>query len=106
MNFRLGMTILVGRRSQLYFPLNRKLTGGFNLSTRSGPPGFRSGDMGNSISAVPAGLGGGLIWAAWKMDDELFVPSSARVCSSCHLQCYFFTSSQTYVKRPVLTGGN
>lgn len=42
MIFRLGMTALVVCATSLYFPLNRKLTGGYNLSTRL-MPGFRSG---------------------------------------------------------------
>ena len=33
MKFRLGMTILVAAAASLYFPLNKLLTGGFNLST-------------------------------------------------------------------------
>lgn len=90
----------------LYFPLNRKLTGGFNLSTRLDAwiPLW-------PVSVVPYLLClpfwvGGLIWAAWKMDEQLF-HSFASVCLfvlfSATLFYYFIP---TYIKRPILANGN
>ncbi len=106
MVFRLGMTILVAGAASLYIPLNRKLTGGFNLSTR----------LDYWVPLWPAWVipyllclpvwAGGLIWAACKMDDELFlsfVSAYLFVLLSAMLFYYFFP---TYVKRPILTGGN
>lgn len=91
----MGMTILIVSVTSLYFPLNRKLTGGFNLSTR----------LDNWIPLWPV-WAAGLIWAAWKMDEDLF-RSFASACLfvqvSAMLSFYFFP---TYVKRPVLTAGN
>jgi hypothetical protein len=106
MLFRLAMTILVTCAACLYFPLNRKLTGGFNLSTR----------LDACIPLWPVWVipyllclpiwAGGFIWAAWIMDDELFrsfVSAYVFVLVSATLLFYFFP---TYVKRPVLTRGN
>lgn len=106
MFFRLAMAILVLCAACLYFPLNRKLTGGFNLSTRLDTwiPLW-------PVWVVPYLLclpiwAGGFIWAAWKMDDELFrsfVSAYLFVLVSAALLFYFFP---TYVKRPTLTTGN
>jgi membrane-associated phospholipid phosphatase len=106
MSFRLGMTLLVAGIASLYFPLNRKLTGGFNLSTRldAWVPLW-------PVWVVPYLMclpfwAGGLIWAAWKMDERLFhsfVSACLFVLSSAVLLFYFFP---TYVKRPVLISGN
>jgi membrane-associated phospholipid phosphatase len=106
MMFRLGMTTLVAFAASLYFPLNRKLTGGFNLSTRldSWIPLW-------PVWVIPYLLclpvwAGGLIWAAWKMDEELFhsfVSACLFVLLSATLFYYLFP---TYVKRPTLTRGN
>ncbi|MCJ7432848.1 MAG: phosphatase PAP2 family protein [Anaerolineales bacterium] len=106
MVFRFGMTLLVASAAGLYFPLNRKLTGGFNLSTR----------LDNwiplwAVWVIPYLLclpiwAGGLMWAAWKMDEELFrsfVSACLFVLLSAALFYYFFP---TYVKRPILTKGN
>jgi len=72
MMFRLGMTMLVVSIASLYFPLNRKLTGGFDLSTR-----FDAWIPLWPVWVVPYVLclpvwAGGLLWAAWRMDEELF----------------------------------
>jgi len=61
MNFRLGMTILVAGTICLYFHLDHKLTGGFNFSTWSDA----------KIPLWPV-WAVGLVWAALKMDDQLF----------------------------------
>ncbi len=106
MIFRMGMTILIVSVTSLYFPLNRKLTGGFNLSTR-----FDAWIPLWPVWVVPYLLClpvwiAGLIWAVLKMDEELF-RSFASACLfvqvSAMLSFYFFP---TYVKRPVLTAGN
>ena len=106
MIFRLGMTMLVVCAASLYFPLNRKLTGGYNLSTRL--------DAWIPLSPVwvvpyllclPAWLGS-LIWAAWKMDERLyhsFIYACLFVLLTATLFYYLFP---TYVKRPTLTKGN
>ena len=106
MLFRLTMTILVTCAACLYFPLNRKLTGGFNLSTRLDAwiPLW-------PVWVIPYLLclpvwAGGFLWAAWKMDDELFrsfVSAYLFVLVSAALLFYFFP---TYVRRPTLTRGN
>ncbi len=102
----MGMTILIVSVTSLYFPLNRKLTGGFNLSTR-----FDAWIPLWPVWVVPYLLClpvwiAGLIWAVLKMDEELF-RSFASACLfvqvSAMLSFYFFP---TYVKRPVLTAGN
>jgi membrane-associated phospholipid phosphatase len=106
MMFRLGMIILVVCTASLYFPLNRKLTGGFNMSTR-----FDAWIPLWPVWVVPYLLSlpiwaGGLIWATWKMDEELFrsfISACLFVLLSSILFFYFFP---TYVKRPILTGGN
>jgi membrane-associated phospholipid phosphatase len=106
MIFRLGMTILIVCAASLYFPLNRKLTGGFDLSTRLDtwiplwPVWVIPYLLCLPIWAVS------LIWAALKMDEQLFrsfVSACLFVLSSATLFYYFFP---TFVKRPVLTGGN
>jgi len=103
---RLAMTILVTCAACLYFPLNRKLTGGFNLSTRLDAwiPLW-------PIWVIPYLLclpiwAGSFIWAAWIMNDELFrsfVSAYLFVLVSAAFLFYFFP---TYVKRPTLTRGN
>ncbi|MEP7133860.1 MAG: phosphatase PAP2 family protein [Chloroflexota bacterium] len=100
------MMILVVCLACLYFPLNRKLTGGFNLSTRLDAwiPLW-------PVWVVPYLLClpfwvFGLIWAVWKMDTQLFrsfVSACLFVLFSATLVYYFFP---TYVKRPVLAKGN
>lgn len=99
------MLLIVGVTS-LYFPLNRKLTGGFNLSTR-----FDTWVPLWPVWVVPYLLclpvwAAGLIWAAWKMDEGLFrsfVSACLFVQVSAMLFFYFFP---TYVKRPILIAGN
>lgn len=106
MIFRLGMTILVVGVTSLYFPLNRKLTGGFNLSTR-----FDTWVPLWPVWVIPYLLClpvwvGGLIWAIWKMDEELFrsfISACLFVQMSAMSLFYFFP---TYVKRPILNSGN
>jgi membrane-associated phospholipid phosphatase len=106
MVFRLAMTILVICAACLYFPLNRKLTGGFNLSTRLDAriPLWPVWVI-PYLLCLPIWVGG-FIWAAWIMDDELFrsfVSAYLFVLVSAALLFYFFP---TYVKRPILTTGN
>src|SRR5512141_1322226 len=106
MLFRLAMTILVICAACLYSPLNRKLTGGFNLSTRLDAwiPLW-------PVWVIPYLLclpiwAGAFFWAAWIMDDELFrsfVSACLFVLVSATLFYYFFP---TYIKRPTLTIGN
>ena len=99
------MLLIVGVTS-LYFPLNRKLTGGFNLSTR-----FDIWVPLWPVWVVPYLLclpvwAAGLIWAAWKMEEGLFrsfVSACLFVQVSAMLFFYFFP---TYVKRPLLTTVN
>ena len=106
MALRLGMITLVAGVACLYFPLNRKLTGGFDLSTR-----FDSWIPLWPIWVIPYLLclpvwAGGLVWAAWKMDEELlrsFVSACLFVLLSATLFYYIFP---TYVKRPTLITGN
>ncbi len=106
MMFRLGMTMLVVGVASLYFPLNRKLTGGFDLSTR-----FDAWVPLWPVWVVPYLLClpvwiGGLIWAAWKMDEELF-RSFVSACLFVQVSAMsFFYFFPTYVKRPTLTTGN
>lgn len=106
MLFRLAMTILIICTACLYFPLNRKLTGGFNLSTRldAWVPLW-------PVWVIPYLLclpiwAGGFIWAAWVMDDGLFlsfISACLFVLVSATLFYYFFP---TYIKRPTLVKGN
>jgi len=88
------MTILVAGAASLYFPLNRKLTGGFNFSTW----------LDAKIPLWPV-WAVGLVWAALKMDEQLFrsfVSACLFVLSFATLFYYFFP---TYVIRPLLTDG-
>ena len=106
MNFRLGMTILVVGAASLYFPLNRKLTGGFNLSTwlDAKIPLWPVWVV-PYLLCLPA-WAVGFIWAALKMDEQLFrsfVSACLFVLSFATLFYYFFP---TYVIRPLLTEGN
>ncbi|MHB8778248.1 MAG: hypothetical protein ACYC6R_10870 [Anaerolineales bacterium] len=57
MNFRLGMTTHVICTASLYFPLNRKLTGGFNFFHMAGRQDSTLARVGHSLSAVPARVG-------------------------------------------------
>ena len=106
MIFRMAMTILVTCAACLYFPLNRKMTGRVNLSTPLDAwiPLWPVWVV-PYLLCLPIWVGG-FIWAAWKMDDELFrsfVSAWLFVLLSAALLFYFFP---TYVKRPVLTRGN
>lgn len=106
MLFRSTMMILVICAACLYFPLNRKMTGGFNLSTRLDAwiPLWPVWVI-PYLLCLPIWIGS-FIWAAWVMDDELFrsfVSAYLFVLVSAALLFYFFP---TYVKRPVLTKGN
>ena len=99
------MLLIVGVTS-LYFPLNRKLTGGFNLSTRFDiwVPLWPAWVV-PYLLCLPV-WAAGLIWAAWKMDEGLFrsfVSACLFVQVSAMLFFYFFP---TYVKRPLLTTVN
>ncbi len=106
MKFRLSMTFLVIAAASLYFPLNRTLTGGFNLST--------SWDdwiplwpiwVVPYLLCLPAWMGA-LIWAAMKMDGRLFrsfISAGLFVLLSAALVYYLFP---TYVQRPFLTGSS
>lgn len=103
---RLAMAFLVVVAASLYFPLNRKLRGGFNLSIWLDDriPVW-------SVWVVPYLLclpvwAGGLIWAIWKMDEQLFhsfISACLFVLISAALFYYLFP---TYVKRPILTKSN
>lgn len=106
MMFRLGMTFLVVSLACLYFPLNRKLTGGFNLSTRLAAwiPLWPVWVI-PYLLCLPFWVGG-LIWAAWKMDEQLFrsfISACLFVLFSATLFYYFIP---TYIKRPILANGN
>ncbi len=100
------MTLLVVGAASLYIPLNRKLTGGVNLSTRLDAwiPLW-------PVWVVPYLLclpvwAGSLIWAAWKMNEQLFRSFSSAslfVLISAASIYYFFP---TYVKRPGLTSNH
>jgi hypothetical protein len=106
MKFRLGMTILVAGAASLYFPLNRTLTGGINLST----------PLDTWIPLWPVWVvpyllclpawAGGLVWAAWKMNGRLFrafVSAGLFVLISAALFYYVFP---TYVQRPTLSSNS
>ena len=72
MTFRLGMTILVICAVSLYFPLNRKLTGGFDFSTwLDAKIPLRPMWVVPYLLCLPA-WAVGFFWAAWKMDERLF----------------------------------
>jgi membrane-associated phospholipid phosphatase len=102
MKFRLGMTILLAAAASLYFPLNKLLTGGFNLSTPL--------DAWVPIWPIwvipyllcPPAWAFGLIWAAMKMDEPLFrsfISAGLFILLSAAMFFYVFP---TYVQRPVL----
>jgi len=100
------MTILVVGAASLYFPLNRKLTGGFNFSTwlDAKIPLWPVWVV-PYLLCLPA-WAVGLVWAALKMDEQLFrsfVSACLFVLSFATLFYYFFP---TYVIRPLLIGGN
>lgn len=104
MKFRLGMSILVAATASLYFPLNRTLTGGFNLATPldTWVPLWPVWVV-PYLLCLPA-WAIGLAWAAWKMDEPLFrsfVGASLFVLSSAALCYYVFP---TYIQRPAVTG--
>ena len=104
MKSRVGMTILVAGAASLYFPLNRTLTGGFNLSTPLDAwiPLWPVWVV-PYLLCLPAWVGS-LIWAAWKMDERLFrsfISAGLLVLLSATLIYYIFP---TYVQRPALTG--
>jgi membrane-associated phospholipid phosphatase len=100
------MMVLVIGAAGLYFPLNRNLTGGVSLSTSLDEriPIW-------SVWVIPYLLClplwvGGLIWAALKMDEQLFrsfICACFFILLSAALLYYFFP---TYIKRPTLTKGN
>ena len=106
MKYRLVMTVLVAGAAGLYFPLNRTLTGGFNLSTPLDAwiplwPVW----VFPYLLCLPAWVGG-LVWAAWKMDERLFrsfISAGLFVLLSATLFYYIFP---TYVQRPVVTGNS
>jgi membrane-associated phospholipid phosphatase len=103
MKFRLGMTILVVCAASLYFPLNKTLTGGFNLSMPLDAwiPLWPVWVI-PYLMCLPA-WAGALIWAALKMDGRLFrsfVSAGLFVMTSAALFFYIFP---TYVQRPILT---
>ena len=103
---RLLMMALVVCVACLYFPLNRKLTGGFKLSIwlDEHVPLW-------SIWVIPYLLclpvwAGGFLWAALKMEEQLFrsfISACLFILLSAALFYYFVP---TYVKRPDLTGSN
>jgi len=104
MKFRLGMMILVAAVASLYFPLNQMLSGGFNLSTPL--------DAWVPLWPVwvvpyllcPPAWVIALIWAAWKMDEQLFrsfISAGLFILLSAAMFFYIFP---TYVQRPILTG--
>jgi membrane-associated phospholipid phosphatase len=100
------MAMLVAGVACLYFPLNRKLTGGLNLSMwlDDWVPLWPVWAI-PYLLCLPAWMGG-LFWAAWKMDEQLFrsfISACMFVLLSATLFYYFFP---TYVKRPILTSGN
>jgi hypothetical protein len=107
MKFRLGMTVLVVIAASLYFPLNQTLTtGGFNLSTPLDAwiPLWPVWVI-PYLLCLPAWVGG-LMWAAWKMDDRLFrsfITAGLFVLLSAALFYYVFP---TYIQRPILTISN
>jgi membrane-associated phospholipid phosphatase len=106
MKYRLGMIILIAGAAGLYFPLNRTLTGGFNLSTPLDAwiPLWPVWVV-PYLLCLPAWVGG-LIWAAWRMDERLFrsfVSAGLFVLLSATLFYYVFP---TYVQRPVVTGNS
>ena len=106
MKFRLGMVILVAGAASLYIPLNRTLTGGFNLSTPLDAwiPLWPVWVV-PYLLCLPA-WAGGLIWAAWKMNEQLFrsfVSAGLFILLSAALFYYVFP---TYVQRPILTSNS
>lgn len=106
MRYRLGMSILVAGAASLYFPLNRTLSGGFNLSTPLDAwiPLWPVWVI-PYLLCLPA-WAGGLVWAAWKMDERLFrsfISAGLFVLLSATLFYYVFP---TYVQRPVITSNN
>ena len=106
MIFRLGMTALVICVAGLYFPLNRKLTGGISMSTRFDAwiP-LWSGWVIPYLLCLPV-WAASLLWATLKMDENLFrsfISSCLFVLLSATLFYYFFP---TYIKRPILTNIN
>jgi hypothetical protein len=100
------MTFLVVCAAGLYFPLNRKLTGGFNLSTL----------LDAKIPLWPVWVipyllclpawAGGLIWAAWKMDEQLFHSFVSACLFVLLLAALFYYFVPTYIERPLLPEGN
>lgn len=105
MLFRMGMTTLVLCAACLYFPLNRKLTGGFNLSIRldSWIPLWPVWVI-PYLLCLPAWMGG-LIWAIWKMDDKLFLAFISACLFVLVLATSLYYFFPTYVKRPILLPG-
>ena len=106
MVFRLIMMALVVCAACLYFPLNRKLTGGVNLSIWLDDhiPLWPIWVI-PYLLCIPVWVGG-LLWAAWKMDEQLFrsfMSACLFVLLSSALVYYLFP---TYVKRPELPKNN
>jgi membrane-associated phospholipid phosphatase len=106
MKYRLRMIVLVAGVASLYFPLNRTLTGGFNLSTPLDAwiPLWPVWVV-PYLLCLPA-WAGGLVWAAWKMDERLFrsfVSAGLFVLLSATFFYYVFP---TYVRRPTVTGNS
>ncbi len=106
MKYRLEMSILIAVAASLYFPLNRTLSGGFNLATPLDKliPLWPIWVV-PYLLCLPAWIGG-LVWAAWKMDERLFrsfVSAGLFVLISATLFYYVFP---TYVQRPVVTGNS
>jgi len=106
MNFRFGMTVLIMGAACLYFPLNRKLTGGFNLATwlDAKIPIWPVWVV-PYLLCLPA-WAAGLVWAALKMDERLFHSFVSACLFVLVLATLFYYFVPTYVIRPPLTGGN
>ena len=106
MKSRLGMLVLVAGAAGLYIPLNRTLTGGFNLSTPLDTwiPLWPVWVI-PYLLCLPAWVAG-LIWAAWKMDEQLFrsfISAGLFITLSAALFFYIFPTS---VQRPILTSNS
>ena len=106
MNFRFGMTVLIMGAACLYFPRNRKLTGGFNLATwlDAKIPIWPVWVV-SYLLCLPA-WAAGLVWAALKMDERLFHSFVSACLFVLVLATLFYYFVPTYVIRPPLTGGN
>ncbi len=88
----------------LYFPINKIVRGGriISIALDAYIPVW-------TVWAIPYLLSllwwsGSFLWAAWKMDDDLFLAFALSMLSVFFVSYIFYILYPTYIERPILTG--